>query len=266
MSSQLHVFYQNGLLIQTTLPPTHLVPSTQTRNACDAADELTDSEDDSSLSLDDLESRIDVDDGSDSDESVLVVSKKKTRAANAGKKQQKALEKRSTDFEMMVSMNLVIDDTGDCQLIIAIDERGLGAFEVKIRINDIGNNTCTPDKIPSTISWERLQEKLLETFNVHFSGLHVQYRLSTEKKDALYCDLTSQKQLDTLIDFIRPKRGNSKLPIVDLYNKCDIQAGAEGRRRKGKTKGPSTRYMLSDRHSACPHIKAPTSDKDGKDW
>ena len=69
-------------------------PSTQTRNACDAADELTDSEDDSSLSLDDLESRIDVDDGSDSDESVLVVSKKKTRATNAGKKQQKGSGKK----------------------------------------------------------------------------------------------------------------------------------------------------------------------------
>ncbi|KAK2464614.1 hypothetical protein APHAL10511_003366 [Amanita phalloides] len=153
MSSQLHVFYQNGLLIQTTLPPTHLVlpietvysgiqPSTQTRNACDAADELTDSEDDSSLSLDDLESRIDVDDGSDSDESVLVVSKKKTRAANAGKKQQKGSGKKR-------SAGLGNDD-----------ERGLGAFEVKIRINDIGNNTCTPDKIPSTISWERLQDLL----------------------------------------------------------------------------------------------------------
>lgn len=170
------------------------------------------------------------------------------------------------------------------ELIIPIDERGLGAFEVKIRINDIGNNTCTPDKILSTISWERLQEKLLETFNVHFSGLHVQYRLSTEKKDALYCDLTSQKQLDTLIDFIRPKRGNSKLPIVDLYNKCDIRAEAEGkvgiliflrieslltvlsyRRRRENKRAHRTRVHRSLTAIRLPQIKAPTQIRIGKD-
>ncbi|KAF8343243.1 hypothetical protein F5887DRAFT_1075992 [Amanita rubescens] len=218
-------------------------PTAQARNACDAADEVTDSEDDSMLSLDDVESRIDVDDGSDSDDSVLVVSKKKARTTNAGKKPQKGSGKKRAAG---------LGNDGD----------ELTVFEIKIRINDVANNTCTPDKISSTISWELLQEKLLETFNVHFSGLHIQYRLSTEKKDALYCDLTSQKQLDTLIDFIRPKRGNSKLPIVDLYNKCDIRAEADGKKTKGKQKGPSsTSTSLSDRHSAAAHQSA-DSDKD----
>ena len=97
-------------------------------------------------------------------------------------------------------------------------------FEIKIRINDLAHGTCTPETIESTMAWEDLQDLLLQTFDVHSASLHVQYRLSTEKKDTLLCDLTSQKQFDTLVDFIRPKRGNSKQAIVDLYNKRDVQA------------------------------------------
>ena len=73
------------------------------------------------------------------------------------------------------------------------------------------------------MAWEDLQDLLLQTFDVHSASLHVQYRLSTEK-DTLLCDLTSQKQFDTLVDFIQPKQGNSKQAIVDLYNKRDVQA------------------------------------------
>lgn len=80
-----------------------------------------------------------------------------------------------------------------------------------------------PETIKSTTTWDELQDLLLLTFDVHPSSLHAQYRLSTEKKDTLLCDLTSQKQLDTLIDFIRPKRGNSRQVIVDMYNKRDVQ-------------------------------------------
>ncbi|KAK2464613.1 hypothetical protein APHAL10511_003365 [Amanita phalloides] len=86
--------------------------------------ELTDSEDDSSLSLDDLESRIDVDDGSDSDESVLLCQRRRHVQAMRERSSKKALGKR--------------DSTG----LGNDDERGLGAFEVKIRIMNIGNNTC----------------------------------------------------------------------------------------------------------------------------
>jgi hypothetical protein len=101
------------------------------------------------------------------------------------------------------------------------------AFEIRIRINNLANGTCTPETVQSTTTWEALQELLLVTFNVHLSNLHAQYRLSTEKKDTLLCDLTSTRQLETLIEFIRPKRGNSKQVIVDLYNKCDVQVEAQ---------------------------------------
>ena len=97
-------------------------------------------------------------------------------------------------------------------------------FEIKIRINDLAHGTCTPETIESTMAWEDLQDLLLQTFDVHSASLHVQYWLSTKKKDTLLCDLTSQKQFDTLVNFIRPKRGNSKQAIIDLYNKCDVQA------------------------------------------
>ena len=97
------------------------------------------------------------------------------------------------------------------------------AFEIKIRINNLVSGTCMPETIKSTTTWDELQDLLLLTFNVHPSSLHAQYWLSTEKKDTLLCDLTSQKQLDTLIDFIRPKRGNSRQVIVDMYNKHDVQ-------------------------------------------
>ena len=98
------------------------------------------------------------------------------------------------------------------------------AFEIKIHINDLAHGTCTPEMINLMMAWEDLQDLLLQTFDVHSASLHVQYRLSTEKKDTLLCDLTSQKQFDTLIDFIRPKWGNSKQTIVELYNKHDVQA------------------------------------------
>ncbi|KIL67256.1 hypothetical protein M378DRAFT_9504 [Amanita muscaria Koide BX008] len=149
---------------------------------------------------------IDVDDGSDSDMSMLVVSKKPERKANASKKQQKPAARKGKVTET------------------AEDEPK--AFDIRIRINNLSNGTCTPDTVHSTSTWEDLQELLLMTFNVHLSNLHAQYRLSTEKKDTLLCDLTSQRQLETLIEFIRPKRGNSKQVIVDLYNKCDVQAEA----------------------------------------
>ena len=97
-------------------------------------------------------------------------------------------------------------------------------FEIKIWINDLAHGTCTPKTIKLTMAWEDLQDLLLQTFNVHSASLHVQYRLSTKKKDTLLCNLTSQKQFDTLVDFIQPKQGNSKQSIVDLYNKCDVQA------------------------------------------
>ena len=95
-------------------------------------------------------------------------------------------------------------------------------FEIKIWINDLAHGTCTPETIKSTMAWEDLQDLLLQTFDVHSASLHVQYWLSTEKKDTLLCDLTSQKQFDTLVDFIQPKRGNSKQAIVDLYNKHNV--------------------------------------------
>ncbi|KIL54687.1 hypothetical protein M378DRAFT_18653 [Amanita muscaria Koide BX008] len=76
-----------------------------------------------------------------------------------------------------------------------------------------------------------------------------EYRLSTEKKDTLLCDLTSQKQFDTLIDFIRPKRGNSKQAIVDLYNKRDVQAeGMQNISNQSGKKAKEKQKTLSAQH------------------
>ncbi|KIL55015.1 hypothetical protein M378DRAFT_18321, partial [Amanita muscaria Koide BX008] len=128
------------------------------------------------------------------------------------------------------------------QKVTEMEDQPRAKFEIRIRINNLANGTCTPETVQSTMTWDNLQELLLVTFNVHPSTLHAQYRLSTEKKDTLLCDLTSPRHLETLIDFIRPKRGNSKQVIVDLYNKCDVQAEGQtvlsqgAKKSKGKQK------------------------------
>ena len=76
--------------------------------------------------------------------------------------------------------------------------------------------------------WPELQELLSVTFNVHPSNLHIQYRLSTEQKGALPANLTSQRQLDMLLNFIRPRRGNAKKVVVNLFNKHTSEASQAG--------------------------------------
>ena len=90
------------------------------------------------------------------------------------------------------------------------------------------NGTCIPEIINSSMLWPELQELLSVTFNVHPSNLHVQYRLSTEQKGALPADLTSQRQLDMLLNFIRPRRGNAKKIVVNLFNKHATEASQTG--------------------------------------
>ncbi len=70
--------------------------------------------------------------------------------------------------------------------------------------------------------WPELEELLSVTFNVHPSNLHIQYQLSTKQKGALPANLTSQRQLDMLLNFIRPQRGNSKKVIVNVTTRYGL--------------------------------------------
>ena len=169
---------------------------------------------------------IDLDDSSESDSSepVLVMRTGKSgHAVKAAKKPKNIGRKAKKTTHALDGTWLVCANKTRNSLQAPLIDKPI-AFEIKIWINDIASGTCTPETIKSTITWDELQGLLLLAFNVHPSSLHAQYRLSTEKKDTLLCDLTSQKQLHTLIDFIRPKRGNSKQVVVDMYNKRDVQA------------------------------------------
>ena len=184
--------------------------------------ESSDDDSDGSESID----TIDLDDGSESDSSepVLVVRTGKSgHAVKAAKKPKNTGRKVKKTTHALDGTWLVCANETRNSLQAPLIDKPI-AFEIKIRINDIASGTCTPETIKSTITWDELQGLLLLAFDVHPSSLHAQYRLSTEKKDTLLCDLTSQKQLHTLIDFIRPKRGNSKQVVVDMYNKRDVQA------------------------------------------
>lgn len=83
--------------------------------------------------------------------------------------------------------------------------------------------------------WTALKDKLAELLNVHPTTLHAQYRLSTDSKASLPFDLTSQTELNNLLNVLHPlvvppilasgRRSTRRMkPVsVQISNKGDVQ-------------------------------------------
>jgi hypothetical protein len=85
----------------------------------------------------------------------------------------------------------------------------------------------------STTTWPQLQQQLAEHLNIYPTSLHAVYRLSTDDKKALPCDLISQQHFDTLIMLLRkhsipprlasghPSTQPKKHLTIQVFNKTD---------------------------------------------
>jgi hypothetical protein len=77
-------------------------------------------------------------------------------------------------------------------------------FSFTIEIQDKQKGSRAIEIISSTMTWSRLQQIISQHLNIYPTSLHAQYRLSTDNKKDLPCDLTSQRHLDTLHALLRP--------------------------------------------------------------
>lgn len=87
--------------------------------------------------------------------------------------------------------------------------------------------------LSSMLSWGDFQQKLAEALNIYPTSLRAQYRFSSENKDSLPCDLTSQQQFTTMLLRLRPlvvpamltngQRSARKMKAVavQIFNKGD---------------------------------------------
>ena len=100
-------------------------------------------------------------------------------------------------------------------------------FKYTIEINNKLKGTRTVMIVESTMLWFRLEQQLAEALNVYPASLHARFRFSTDHKDVLPCDLTSQKQLDTMIALLRPRivpgRTKSGQPSVRPMRQVTVQ-------------------------------------------
>jgi hypothetical protein len=83
------------------------------------------------------------------------------------------------------------------------------------------------------MAWHELKDRVAEHLNIFPTSVHLQYRFSTDTKDSLPCDLTSQQQLDVLLALLRPlivpailangrpSTRQKKAVVVQVFNKND---------------------------------------------
>jgi hypothetical protein len=71
-------------------------------------------------------------------------------------------------------------------------------FDFMLEINNKRVGSHTVEVVSSTMPWDSLQHKIAEHLNIYPASLHAQYHLSTDNKQLLPCDLTSQCQLDVM--------------------------------------------------------------------
>jgi hypothetical protein len=102
-----------------------------------------------------------------------------------------------------------------------------------MEVNNREKGSRVAEIVSSTISWPSLHMRIAEILNVYQASLHVQYRFSTESKDSLPCDLTSQQHLDTMIRLLRalvvppltksgrPSAKKMKSVTVQIFNRSD---------------------------------------------
>ena len=95
------------------------------------------------------------------------------------------------------------------------------------------------DIISSMITWIQLEERLAKALDIYPILLHAQYHLSTDKRDLYPCDLTSSRDLATLIAFIRllvdpGQLANGQCSVckmralaVQIFNKGDRQQAVQ---------------------------------------
>jgi hypothetical protein len=115
-------------------------------------------------------------------------------------------------------------------------------FNFTLEINDKQKGSRTVTIVSSTITWDQLRLQIAEHLNVFPSTLVVQYRLSTEAKGSLPCDLASQVQLDVVISILRPlivpailangqrsKRAR-KAVVVQVFSKNDGSSASSTRK------------------------------------
>jgi hypothetical protein len=102
-------------------------------------------------------------------------------------------------------------------------------FKITFDISDNVMKTRKCISMESTAPWYHLCYELAKNFNVHPDGLQAQYCLSSEKESAFPFGLNNEKDLQTLIDQLRPlsvpkstKKGRSSAgkppPVVNVFN------------------------------------------------
>lgn len=77
-------------------------------------------------------------------------------------------------------------------------------FKYQLEILNLQAGSRKLESAYSTILWPDLQQKIAQILNIFPTSLHAQYRLSTEGKNALPFDLTSQSDLNVLHNMLRP--------------------------------------------------------------
>jgi hypothetical protein len=91
--------------------------------------------------------------------------------------------------------------------------------------------------VQSSITLYDLKFKVSKVINVHPDSVHIQYRLSTEARNAFPCDLITHVQFGLLIERLRPiivppRLANGRRPkrrkniSVILFQKSDGNAAA----------------------------------------
>ena len=90
--------------------------------------------------------------------------------------------------------------------------------------------------ISSLAAWTGFHDKLAEMLNIFPTSLHAQYRFSTEHKESLPLDLTSEAQFNMMMSLLRPlvvpprtatgRRSTRKMKpvVVQIFNKNDEPA------------------------------------------
>jgi hypothetical protein len=68
-----------------------------------------------------------------------------------------------------------------------------------MEVNNREKGSRIAEIVSSTISWPSLHMQIAKILNVYQASLQVQYQFSTESKDSLLSDLTSQQHLNTMI-------------------------------------------------------------------
>lgn len=114
------------------------------------------------------------------------------------------------------------------------------AFEMTFEINDKARGSRKNLTLPSSTSWDDLQDKVSQILNIHPGSLQLQYRFSNEKNNSLPFDLRSHvdyiEMRNQLRPFVVPKilsngklsKSVRKLVVVQLFNRGTSMEGVSG--------------------------------------